>query len=130
MATFTGKSGVIKIDTDTLAEAKSWTLETTADPVEHSVIGDDWRKYMASMQGYTVTLEGYYDIADVAQQALAIGDPVVFTLFPAGETSGEKEYGGSAYVTAFSETASFDGMVEFSASLQGTGALVETTVTP
>jgi predicted secreted protein len=37
-------------------------------------------------------------------------------------------YTGSAIVTEKSITASFDGMVEASFSLQGTGALSETTI--
>ena len=126
MATFTGKDGVIKIGADTLAQARSWTIETTAEPIEHSVIGNVWRDYQAGLNGYTASLEGYYDMTDTAQQAIDIGANLTFQLFPAGEVTGQKQYDGTAYVTAFSETASFDGMVEFTATLQGTGPLVET----
>lgn len=130
MATQTGKRGVIKLGATpvVVAETRQWSLEQSADPVEHSVIGDTYRKYQSSMIGYTVSLEGYYDTADSGQAEIVFDTPVDFELFPAGETSGEKQYSGTAYVTAFTETAAFDGMVEFTATLQGTGDLVETTV--
>lgn len=130
MATFTGKDGSLLIGASALTQMRSWTLETTAEPTEASVIGDSWRNFKASMQGYTVSVEGYYDTEDTGQVALILGTEVAFTLDPAGAVSGEKQYDGNAYVTAYSETASFDGMVEFTCSLQGNGALVETAVTP
>jgi hypothetical protein len=130
MATFTGKDGELQIATNAIAQLSTWSLETTAEPVESSVIGNEWRRYKASMKGYTVTGEGYYDIADTGQGGLVIGASVAFLLYPAGNTSGEKEYAGNAFVTAFSETAGFDTMVSFTFSLQGDDALVETAVTP
>lgn len=129
MATTTGKKGLINIGATAMASVSSWSLEQTADPAEASVIGDDWRKYQAAMQGYTVTIEGFYDIEDTAQGALGIALEVAFELYPAGDVSTEREYSGDAHVTAYSETGPFDNMVTFSATLQGTGPLVIGVVT-
>jgi hypothetical protein len=48
-------------------------------------------------------------------------------LYPSGETTGVK-FSGSVIVTGFSITSNFDGMVEGSATFQGTGALAKTTL--
>ena len=130
MATFTGKDGLLNLGTtpNAVTQMSSWTLEATAEPVEASVIGDSWRAFKASMQGFNMSIEGYYDVSDTGSKELAIGALVDFELYPAGNTAPEKEYSGQGYVTAYSETAAFDSMVSFSASLQGTGALTETPV--
>ncbi len=126
MATFTGKDGVIKINTSTVAQSKSWTIEQSAEPIEASVIGATWRNYKPGLNGFTVSIEGYYDLADVGQDELVIGAEVAVELFPAGEVSGQREYSGNAFITSFSDTGSFDGMVEFTATLQGNGNLTST----
>jgi len=76
------------------------------------------------MQGYTVTVEGFYDIEDTAQGAMGIGTSVDFSLYPAGNVSTEREYTGTGWVTSYSETGPFDNMVTFSATISGSGALV------
>ena len=126
--TRTGKLGKITIGTDGLLTARSWTIETTAEPIEDSVIGTEWRSYNAGLNGYTFSIEGYYNVEDAGQLNLNIGTQVDFDLWPAGEITGEKHYSGTASVTAYSETAAFDGMVEFTTTLQGTNVLAEDTV--
>lgn len=128
MAVQTGKNGQISIGATPIAQTRSWSLETTADPIEHSVIGNEWREFLTTMSGWSCTVEGYYDVSDTGAAALNLGSEVAVELQPAGGTSGEKQYDGNAVVTAYNETAAFDGMVEFTATLQGTGALVESTV--
>lgn len=129
MATTTGKNGELTIDTTAIASMSSWSLEQTADPAESSVIGDEWRRYKPSMRGYTVTIEGFYDIEDTAQGTLAVQAAVDFELYPAGNVSTEREYAGSAIVSAYNESGPFDNMVTFSATLQGDGALIPSVVT-
>jgi predicted secreted protein len=128
MATTTGKNGEITIGATAIASASSWSLEQTADPAESSVIGNEWRDFKPAMKGFSVTIEGFYDITDTAQGSLAIGTEVAFELFPAGNVSTEREYSGNGIVTAYSETGPFDNMVTFSATLQGTGTLTSTVV--
>jgi predicted secreted protein len=53
---------------------------------------------------------------------------VTFAVYPEGDSSTDTYYTGTAIVTEVSRTASFDGLVEASVSLQGTGALSESTV--
>jgi len=49
-------------------------------------------------------------------------------LYPEGDTTGDTYYTGTALVTGVSRSASFDGMVEATISVQGTGALTSATV--
>ena len=61
------------------------------------------------------------------QGALTVGASVTLALYPEGEAVGATFYSGTALVTGVSRTASFDGMVEASISVQGTGALTSDT---
>jgi hypothetical protein len=55
------------------------------------------------------------------QGALSIGAEVTLNVYPEGDASTDTYYTGSAI-------ASFDGLVEASITLQGTGALTESIV--
>jgi len=71
----------------------------------------------------------YWDETDTTGQgALSIGSEIVLNFYLEGSTSGDTYYTGSAIVTGVTRSASFDGMVEASVSVQGTGALTSTTV--
>jgi hypothetical protein len=76
--TRTGKDGKINIGVNGLISARSWTIESTAEPIEDSVIGTQDRSYNAGLNGYTLNFEGYYNIEDLGQQGLNIGTLVAF----------------------------------------------------
>jgi predicted secreted protein len=59
---------------------------------------------------------------------LSIGNEVTLNVYPEGDASTDTYYTGSAIVTGVTRTASFDGLVEASITLQGTGALTESIV--
>ncbi len=60
--------------------------------------------------------------------ARTIGAEVTLNLYPEGDTGGDTYYTGTAIVTGRTVNSSYDGLVEMSISVQGTGALTETTV--
>ena len=92
-------------------------------------MGDTARTYKPSLTTYTGSLEVLWDETDTSGQgALTIGAEVTLNLYPEGDTSGDTYYTGSAIVTGRSITGSYDGLVEMSISVQGNGALSETTV--
>ena len=71
----------------------------------------------------------YWDETDTSGQgALTVGAEVTLNFYPEGATSGDTYYGGTAIVTGRTINSSFDGLVEASLTLQGSGALTETTV--
>ena len=70
-----------------------------------------------------------WDETDTSGQvALAVGSSVTLKFYPEGAVSGDTYYSGTALVTGKNITASFDGMVEASISVQGTGAITTATV--
>ena len=128
MATHTGSEGTVKIGSDQLAEVRSYTIESSGETIENTTMGLSARTYVAGLTTFTASFEVYFDEADTAQGAVDAGASITFSVYPEGETAGDTYYTGSGIVTGRSITASFDGMVEMSLSVQGSGALTETTV--
>lgn len=128
MATHTGSEGTVKIGSDQLAEVRSYTIESSGETIEDTAMGDAARTYKAGLTTFTASFEVYFDETDTAQGAVDAGASITFSVYPEGETAGDTYYTGSGIVTGRSITASFDGMVEMSLSVQGSGALTETTV--
>jgi hypothetical protein len=62
------------------------------------------------------------------QGALTIGASVTLNVYPEGDASGDTYYTGTAIVTGVTRSSSFDGLVEASITVQGSGALTATTV--
>jgi predicted secreted protein len=129
MATHKGSEGVVKVGANTVAEVRTWTIAESADTLEDTAMGDTARTFKSSLTTFTGSLDVFWDETDTTGQgALTIGAEVTFAVFPEGDASTDTYYTGTAIVTEVSRTAAFDGLVEASISLQGTGALSESTV--
>jgi len=130
MATHTGSEGTIKVGANAIAEIRSFSIEESADTLEDTTMGDTARTYKSSLTTYTGTVDVLWDETDTTGQgALTIGASVTLNLYPEGDTSGDTYYTGTAIVTGRTINSSFDGLVEMSISVQGSGALTQTTVT-
>ena len=46
MATKSGKDGLVKVSSNTVAEVRNWTLDLSADTIEDTVMGDTARTYL------------------------------------------------------------------------------------
>lgn len=128
MATHTGSEGTVKIGSDTLGEIRSYTIESSGETIENTTMGLSARTYVAGLTTFTASFEVFFDETDTAQNAVDAGATITFSVYPEGDTAGDTYYTGSGIVTGRSITAAFDGMVEMALSVQGTGALTETTV--
>ncbi len=128
MATHAGSEGVVFSGSNQVNEVRSYTISETGETLEDTSMGDAARTYIASLKTFTGSLDVFWDESDTGQGDLDIGSTIVLNLYPEGNASGDTYYTGSAIVTEKSITASFDGLVEMSVSVQGTGALSETTV--
>lgn len=129
MATHTGSEGTVKVGANAIAEIRSFSIEESADTLEDTTMGDGARTYKPSLTTYTGTIDVLWDETDTTGQgALTIGAEVTLNLYPEGDTSGDTYYTGAAIVTGRTINSSFDGLVEMSISVQGNGALTETTV--
>ena len=130
MATHTGSEGTVKVGANAIAEIRSFSIEESADTLEDTTMGDTARTYKSSLTTYTGTVDVLWDETDTTGQgALTIGAEVTLNLYPEGDTSGDTYYTGTAIVTGRTINSSFDGLVEMSISVQGSGALTQTTVT-
>lgn len=129
MATHAGSEGTVKVGSDAIAEIRSFSIEETADTLEDTSMGDAARTYKPSLTNYTGSVDVLWDESDTAGQGgLTIGAEVTLNLYPEGDTSGDTYLTGSAIVTGRSINSSYDGLVEMSISVQGNGALTQTTV--
>jgi predicted secreted protein len=123
MATHTGSEGLIKVGTTTVGELRSYTLEQTSDTIEDTSLGDSSRTYKTGLKGFSGSASLFFDEADAGQILMVVGTEITIKVFPEGASSGDKFYEGSAIVTGYNVSASFDGMVEAEMTFTGTGAL-------
>ena len=129
MATHTGSSGLVKVGTNTIAEVRSFTLDTTAELLEDTTLTDTSKTYQVGKKGGTVSVECFWDETDTnGQIAIAEGSQVTLYLYPEGADSGDYYFGGTWLVTANSTSTPTDGMIEATFSATLTGALTRGTV--
>lgn len=129
MATHKGSEGTVKVGSNAVAEIRSYSLEESADVIEDTSMGDSARTYLSSLTQFSGSLDVFWDETDTSGQgALTVGASVTLNVYPEGDTTGDTYYSGTALVTGVSRSASFDGMVEATISVQGTGALTAATV--
>lgn len=129
MAVHKGSEGTVEVGDNAIAEIRSYSLEESADTLEITTMGDTARTYLPSLTTFSGSVDVYWDETDTTGQgALTIGAEVTLNVYPEGDTAGDIYYTGSAIVTGVTRSASFDGMVEASISVQGTGALTSETV--
>ena len=128
MATHTGSEGTVKVGANAIAEIRSYSIEQTADTVEDTTMGDSYRTHKTTLKAWSGTVDVFWDETDTTgQSALVVGSEVTANFYPEGSSTGDAYMTGTAIVTGKTVSASFDGMVESTITLQGTGALTRTT---
>ena len=123
MATFSGSAGVVKAGGNAIGEIRSFTVDQTGDTVEDTAMGDTTRSYKATLNTFTASIDALFDDTDTAQTAMTIGSELAFLFLPEGDTTGDFQLSGTGIVTGISQSQSYDGLVERSFTVQGTGAL-------
>jgi len=130
MATHTGSEGTVRVGaTNNVLEIRSYSIEETADTAEDTSMGDSYRTFKTTLKAWTGSVDVFWDELDTTGQgALIVGSEVAVRFMPEGATSGDLYFTGNAIVTGKTVTGSFDGMVESTITLQGTGTLGTATV--
>ena len=129
MATHTGSSGVVKVGTNTVAEVRSFTLDTTAELLEDTALTDTSKSFQVGKKGATASVECFWDETDTnGQIAIAEGEQVTLYLYPEGATSADYYFAGTWIISANSVSTPTDGMIEATFSATLTGALTRGTV--
>ena len=128
MATHTGSEGTVKVGANAIAEIRSYSIEETADTVEDTSMGDTYRTHKTTLKSFSGSVDVFWDETDTTGQvALTVGSEVTINFYPEGSTTGDTYLTGTAIVTSKTITGSFDGMVESTINVQGTGALTTAT---
>ncbi len=129
MATHTGVSGLVKVGTNTVAEVRSFTLDTTAELLEDTALTDTSKSFQVGKKGATASVECFWDETDTnGQIAIAEGSSVALNLYPEGADSGDYYFSGTYLITANSVSVPTDGIIEATFSATLTGALTRGTV--
>jgi predicted secreted protein len=126
MASHKGNDGSIVVaGSGTVGEVKSFSIETSAGTAETTTMGSYAATHVPTITSWTASVDVLFDPADTdGQVALQVGiDEVAVKFQMNGTATGDTYYSGNALVTGHSRNSSYDGMIEASISLQGTGAL-------
>lgn len=123
MATFSGSAGVVKAGGTAIGEIRSFTVDQTSDTVEDTAMGDATRSYKATLKSFTASVDALFDDTNSVQESMIVGAELAFLFQPEGSASGKYQLSGDGIITGISQTQSFDGLVERSFTVQGTGAL-------
>jgi len=129
MANHTGTSGLVKVGTDTIAEVRSFTLNTTSELLEDTTLTDTSKTYQVGKKGATVSVECFWDETDTnGQIAIAEGNSVALNLYPEGADSADYYFSGTYLITGNSISVPTDGIIEATFDATLTGALTRGTV--
>tara|TARA_R100001086_G_scaffold222334_1_gene139772 strand:+ start:84 stop:473 length:390 start_codon:yes stop_codon:yes gene_type:complete len=124
MATFLGKGGTVQVGSNSIAEIRSYSIDETIDTVEDTSMGDSAKSHLVTLKDFSGSVDVLFDDTDTnGQTALSVGSSVTLVFAPEGVTSGSVKLSGTALVTAKSVSATYDGLVESTISVQGTGGL-------
>jgi predicted secreted protein len=124
MAATAGKGGKLVIGAADGVNIASWSLSLDADMLETTALGDDWKEFLAGLNGWTVSVEAHFDKADTTgqiaiQNAILAGTSLSVKLY----VDDTNYYSGTVYVSNQSINDSVSDLVTASYSLQGSGAL-------
>jgi hypothetical protein len=137
MAYFTGVIAQIQLGdasapTDVLAQCTSYSLDKQLESVDVSHIGSASKEFTSAQESWSSTMEVSYDPSDSAQAKLlersaGASTPIYVSYFYEGNTAGDKYLTGQGFLTGISWSQEPNGVITASVSVQGSGALTEST---
>ena len=123
-----GRGGSVRISSTTIGELRNYSLANSSDSVEDTILGDTFRTRKSTLRSWSVSGDVYWDPVDAGQVLVTVGATVTVNLYPMGLGASASYYSGSGIVSKFDISGSFDGMVEGSINIEGSGPLVSATV--
>lgn len=128
--TYKGKDGIVKVGANNIGQIRNFSVEQSADTIEDTSMGDTARTYKDSLTQFTASIDALFDQSnadsvtpDAAQVSMTIGSTAQFKFLPQGATTGDYQLSGEGIVTGITRSQSFDGLVEISFTIQGSGPL-------
>lgn len=129
MSTILGQNGKVKVSSKTIAEVKSFSIEETADTIDTTVMGSQYKEFRAGKTAWSGSIEAYWDETDTdGQLTFLIGTEINLELYPDSDEVGKTKYSGIAYITGITKQLAQDGVGEISFNFQGSGALTRNIV--
>lgn len=123
-----GKAGKVMIGTANVAEIKNWSLDTSVDMLDDTVLGDSWKTFIAGLAEWSASAEGVFAVdtdtngQTALQTAYLAGTSVTLKLY----VSANKFYSGTAYISNMSIEDTVEDIVTVSFEFQGSGQLAFT----
>lgn len=129
MAFVHGSNSDIVVDTTNLSQyVDSVSHDRSVDTAETSTFGLDDKTFIAGLEDGSFSLSGHWDTTgDAAVDGCFDGALVALTYGPAGSGSGAIAYTCNALITNYSITSSVSDRVNWTVSLQRSGALTRGT---
>jgi hypothetical protein len=115
----TGKNGALSVDngTSNVAQLVSWTITQTADTVEASYMGEDWKCVKPGMFSWEGSAEAVFDTTETYPTIGSVVDIIAY------ETGTTQTYSGNAIITSIETSAGVEDMITVSLSFVGDGTL-------
>lgn len=131
-----GKNAKIQIGANEVARMNSFNFTVTNTTVPTDSFGDDFDKSVIVKQGWSASIEGYYDDDDTYNsnlQSLALSGGEIDDLrlyvdsssYYAPDTVTDTE--ATAIIESFNPTAEKSGIVSFTMAIKGSGPIKKTT---
>lgn len=99
MTAVVGFEGHVKIGTHVVVLLNSWELSSSADILDITSFGDDWKNKLAGLKDWNAKASGQYDFSDTD------GQKAIWDAFLAGSTvglelspDGTQKFTGNAYI--------------------------------
>lgn len=133
MATVHGKDATVSIDDsggtarDISPYCNSVEISFEIDAPEDTAFGDAWRSKVVGLKDVSVSIEGHYDTTATVGSDTVLGAAMISTAWSSltcsiSPDNGTTTYAGEAILTSYTVSPPVDGIVTFSAELEGTGA--------
>lgn len=124
-----GYGGEVKISTAVVAQVKQWELPLAADLYDTSVMGSQWKQYIAGLLGSDAKIDVFFDLTDTTgqvaiQTAFLAGTSVSLSLLTSNANSATQHtYSGTAFVKGIDIKDPVNAAEEASLTLTFTGAI-------
>lgn len=109
-----------------IGEIHTWTIQIDADNYESTVLGDNWKEFVAGLRGYSGSVTGYYAIPtdSTGQQllynALLNGNALALQMQTA---TGGGYFEGYCNITQCSISDAVNALISIAFNYVGTGSL-------
>jgi len=124
MTAIVGRSGLVKVGTDTVAEVTEFSFEEQGEVVESTELIDSTKTFLPDIASWSGSLTCHGDEADATGQGvLTINAVVALHLLQEGVVAGDIDYNGSAIITGISRSNAGGATASVAFTFQGTGAL-------